>query len=298
MPTGTEGTSSGQVSREVYVRPCDPHTEYRTQRKEWREGLLDERLPKATRDFAQLIADMEDFGYCLFEDALPAEHAYKIRESLTEISENERRNKRAQTQHETTRNEDTQWIYLLINKGYIFQSILSIPEPRAIVKHVLGQHYRLSEFAATIAHPGNAQMPLHMDQWPLPAEQRYYPNPPAACNALWMISDFTAENGATRLVPRSHLRQRPIHASESTSSASVTGSSGTCLLFEGRTWHAADYNRTKYARYAIATFYCAPRLRPLVDYAQVTNVNVRCQLPRDVQQVLACPLPSPTLQSH
>ena len=117
-------------------------------------------------------------------------------------------------------------MWMLINKGRVFQDMLLHSGVRNIVDHALGNDYLLSSHSANIAKPGGVPMRLHTDQWwmPMPThadrthlpagsitrEQTDEPDtasiwPRVVINVVWMIGDFTAENGGTRIVPGSHL---------------------------------------------------------------------------------------------
>jgi len=65
---------------------------------------------------------------------------------------------------------------------------------------------------------------LHSDQDYVPA-----PFPPYAlvANIMWFIDDFTADNGATRIVPLSHTKLRPPNYAKQYESVPVTGPRGT-----------------------------------------------------------------------
>ena len=80
--------------------------------------------------------------------------------------------------------------------------------PRMIegVRHVLGANTKLSSLNARAADPYSDEgQPLHVDVSAIPDERGYW-----VCNTVWLLDDFTPDNGATRVVPGSHLwRQRP-----------------------------------------------------------------------------------------
>jgi ectoine hydroxylase-related dioxygenase (phytanoyl-CoA dioxygenase family) len=66
-------------------------------------------------------------------------------------------------------------------------------------------------------------------------------------NTMWMITDFTAENGATLVAPFSHrARRRPPRGMNQADSLlrPVTGRRGSVFLWHGGIWHANGANRT------------------------------------------------------
>jgi ectoine hydroxylase-related dioxygenase (phytanoyl-CoA dioxygenase family) len=104
--------------------------------------------------------------------------------------------------------------------------------------------------------------------------------PPMAFNVLWPLVDFTEENGATRVVPRSHLsgRQpnRAIPHPVPTIAAAVPAGIG--IAFDARLWHAAGPNVGSSPRIALGTLYCAPQTRPLENYVAGLRPDVKARL--------------------
>ena len=268
-------------------------------------------LPQATQDLGRLTADLTAFGYCVIENALSPETTSAVLERLQEQAAAETAQGHQKLDDLQSFGDGNQWVYMLINKGAVFRELLRQPVVRNVVAHVLGEHHLLSNFAATITHPGNLQMGLHIDQWwlpvphtcderqmragdlnrsnietgpPAPTERPI--NPPVVCNVLWMISDFTVENGATRLVPFSHRSGRHPVADAVEETVNITGKAGSALVFEGRTWHAADFNRSDAPRYGITTFYCGPQFRQMDNYPYGTREDVVAELEPDLLKLL------------
>jgi ectoine hydroxylase-related dioxygenase (phytanoyl-CoA dioxygenase family) len=133
-------------------------------------------------------------------------------------------------------------------------------EPRVLehVAHVLGPRFKLSSLNARSALPrSDESQPLHVDAGALPDERGYW-----VCNTLWMLDDFTADNGSLRAVPGSHRwGQRPQevlsdprrpHPEE----VLVTGRAGDLVVMNSHLWHGGTANRTARPRLALHAFYC------------------------------------------
>src|SRR5438105_7866233 len=88
----------------------------------------------------------------------------------------------------------------LADKGEVFRRILALPQLLEYVRHVLGPQIKLSSLNArwVLPHGAGAQ-PLHADMAAVADEQGYW-----VCNTVWMLDDYTPDNGALRVVPGSH----------------------------------------------------------------------------------------------
>lgn len=164
--------------------------------------------------------------------------------------------------------EKSQRVYSLAGKGPTFMRLAEHPRIVAMLDALLMPHWLLSNLQSIRLHPGESAQPWHTDDafYPLPR-----PRPTTlAVSTIWAIEDFTADNGATELIPRSHLwgGERP---DDGASLADVGGiqaimPAGSVVVFDGAVWHRGGANRaagaTARTRLAISPQYCQPWLRP------------------------------------
>jgi ectoine hydroxylase-related dioxygenase (phytanoyl-CoA dioxygenase family) len=129
---------------------------------------------------------------------------------------------------------------------------------RAYLAHLLGPRFKLSSLNARSANPHRAEsQPLHVDAGALPDEAGYW-----VCNTVWLLDDFTTENGALRVVPGSHRSgQRPQDALADPERPHpgemlVTGRAGDLVVMNSHLWHGGTANRTARRRLALHAFYC------------------------------------------
>jgi len=97
--------------------------------------------------------------------------------------------------------------------------------------------------------PGYGQQGLHAD-W----KTRAPGEPFMVMTAIWMLDDFTIENGATRIVPGSHKITAPLDKSLAQPLAHhprevvITGRAGSVLVFNGHLWHSGRKNESRRPR--------------------------------------------------
>src|SRR5581483_5534546 len=117
----------------------------------------------------------------------------------------------------------------------------------------------VSSLSSISIGPGEDAQPIHADDQLIPIPK---PHPPTVCNTMWALTDFTEENGATRLVPGSHVAaDNPQYGGEYDTVAAEMPK-GSVLVWHGSLWHGGGANRTAdQVRVGIAMNYCAGYIR-------------------------------------
>lgn len=184
---------------------------------------------------------------------------------------------------------DTDRLANLVNHGEVFERAIAEPKLLACVRQVLGNEFKLSSLNARSARPNTTwTQPLHCDTGALPDEGGN-----TVCNVIWMLDDFTEENGATRFVPGTHragrLPQEVLadalapHPDEKL----VTGKAGTVVVMNTHIWHGGTANRTDKPRLALHSFYCR-RDQPQQQYQKrLLSEQVQQRLNEDLRWLLA-----------
>ncbi len=155
----------------------------------------------------------------------------------------------------------------LVDKGAVFARAVALPAVLDRVRHVLGADMKLSSLNARSADPHSSDgQPLHVDMGAVPDDRGFW-----VCNTVWMLDDFTAENGATRMVPGSHrwgTRPQDVLAdplAPHPDERLVTGPAGSIAVMNAHVWHGGTANRTSAPRLAMHAFYCR-RDKPQQQY--------------------------------
>ena len=125
---------------------------------------------------------------------------------------------------------------------------------------------RISFTNTLITDPGNQRGGWHAD-WPYNQEKAAhipapYPDLPVQLSTLWMLSDFTLDNGGTLIVPGSHRTSDNPTGTMGVdrfklyrTQMQVTGAAGSVLVFDSRLWHATASNTSDGARVAMVVRY-------------------------------------------
>jgi ectoine hydroxylase-related dioxygenase (phytanoyl-CoA dioxygenase family) len=149
-------------------------------------------------------------------------------------------------------------IYNLLVHGERFERIPVHPEVLPVVDGVLGPGCLVSSLSSIDIRPGETAQPIHADDQLIPLPK---PHPPTVCNTMWALTDFTEENGATRIIPGTHLADgSPQYGSHHESIPAVMRK-GSVLIWHGSLWHGGGANRSDERRVGIAMNYCAGYIR-------------------------------------
>ncbi|HEX4906557.1 MAG TPA: phytanoyl-CoA dioxygenase family protein [Acidimicrobiales bacterium] len=107
--------------------------------------------------------------------------------------------------------------------------------------------------------PGEPAQPVHRDQW----AYDFFTFPQGyevQCNTIWALTDFTEENGATRVVPGSnHLEDKLRFTQEDTVPAEMRR--GSILFYTGAVYHGGGANRSDAVRTGVNITYNLSWLR-------------------------------------
>jgi ectoine hydroxylase-related dioxygenase (phytanoyl-CoA dioxygenase family) len=210
-----------------------------------------------TDDLTQATADIMENGYCLLKCPIPDKAFRRLRARLDEVMQEERASGTA-----FIYDNDNQRVFSLLNKGVEFEDLAQNPAVLEIMERVLDYNFMLSSTHANIAAPGGASMYLHADQTFCRAP---WPDYTLVANSMWMLDDFTPENGATRIIPGSHrLNRQPdyLAGEGNVLAVPVCAPAGSVMIFDGRLWHQTGENTTgsEYRR-GILNYYCRAYVR-------------------------------------
>jgi hypothetical protein len=174
----------------------------------------------------------------------------------------------------------------LVARSPTSRDLVMNPLVLGTVKDVLGHatsfHLHLTQLISI--EPGETAQPVHRDQWafdffPFPADYE------VQCNTIWAMTDFTAQNGGTRLMPGSHrFEDRLQFKEEDTEPAEMEA--GSVLFYTGKLYHGGGANRSDGIRRGINITYAVSWLRQEENQYLTVPREVALGLPDDLLRVL------------
>jgi hypothetical protein len=201
------------------------------------------------------LADrVRDQGYCILEEVVPPDRVGHVCASVLDAAA---RNNRP----DAPANRGA--VSGLINHTQAFAPFLADPRLTGVAATLLGEDVRISFTSTIISYPGAERLKWHAD-WPFNQHNAgHIPAPYADAvvhlTSIWMLSDFTAANGATLIVPGSHRQPNnptgdngvPLEAPHA-EEIHVEGKAGTVMVMDSRMWHATPRNDSDETRVGLA----------------------------------------------
>jgi ectoine hydroxylase-related dioxygenase (phytanoyl-CoA dioxygenase family) len=206
-------------------------------------------------DLASHRARLEEDGFTILEDAIEPALLDALSADLARL-ERELGVEPAGNIFEGAR---TRRVYNLLARGPAWLAVPVHENVLPLVESVLDRGCLVSSFSSIRIEPGEGAQPLHADDQHIPLPR---PHVPIICNTMWALTDFTAENGATRVCRGSHRETGfpdPFGAPPGLVQAVMKR--GSVLVFNGSAWHGGGENRTREGRLGIAMNYCAGWVR-------------------------------------
>ena len=234
---------------------------------------------QSTEEIADLRRHLADDGYCYINNVIPADEIDRVRDEV-------KRDVLAHSLLEPPKG----YVPGLLRVNQSLALYLAHPRVLGFAEAVFGPHVRISMLTGSVNAPGLPRGPLHSD-WPFNQHSQAhvpapYPDVVMHLVSFWMLTDFTEENGATIVVPRSHKKsvnpsgEIDVNPDEPyPGETRLIGKAGTVAVFDARLWHAEAPNVSDEARVGALVRY-APwwlNLDPLrpgtVDHHDIVEAN-------------------------
>ncbi|WP_420434689.1 phytanoyl-CoA dioxygenase family protein [Hyphobacterium sp.] len=247
------------------------------------------------RSFADCKAAFDMDGYLIIPNVLPPAKLTEIRSVLRPYIDG------GHTGRNDFEGMRTNRVYALLAKSPVFAELVEHELALAFAEADLGLSMLLSACLAINLHPDESVQPWHTDDAHI---ELPFPHLGMGVSTFWAIDETTEENGATEILPGSHLwgpDRIPRQVSEAdfinrdirdpdddpgfrADAIKAVMPAGSLMIAKGGVWHRGGANRSGKPRLIITPQYCAGWARPLE--------NMMAAVPRETAKAL-----SPRVQS-
>ncbi|HEX5274487.1 MAG TPA: phytanoyl-CoA dioxygenase family protein [Candidatus Rubrimentiphilum sp.] len=228
-----------------------------------REGLLRCLGASESRLTPPEIAALDRDGYVVLPGLLSAEQVANARAALDKLI--------AQARLDPTWHAGgTLHLNDLVNEP-AFDPVWKSDRLLSAIVHVIGYDLRIGSVAYRAPKPGYGAQALHADFTP------GYRGEYQVATAIVALVDFTPTNGATRVIPGSHLPGDVAIASDTDTphpaQQSVTCGAGSAIVFNGHLLHSGTRNASQETRHALQMTFARPTA-PIVGTAKIENATL------------------------
>ncbi|MEH6634831.1 MAG: phytanoyl-CoA dioxygenase family protein [Halioglobus sp.] len=240
----------------------------------------------------QLLQQLQEQGYAMIPDFLTGAQLVTVNQLYDAMLGS----------HQGRNNFEgnlTERIYTLVARDRLFQDIAEDSRIMALCDALFMPNYLLTASQAIVISPGETPQPWHTDDsfYPIPR-----PRPMISLSTIVAVEAFTADNGGTEIIPRSHLwddaqiagnyltggtESDPGFASNMQQLAvPVIMPAGTCLVFAGTLLHRGGANQGTGTRRAFSNQYCEPWARPQENFFLGIPTREAAKMSHKIQSLL------------
>lgn len=265
--------------------------------------------PDVDLDKAKL--QLDEYGYTLIPDLIPRQDALRMADRLMDISV-----ERGNSDGGGYQSLSCLYNHLDPDEYEFFLPLVTNAVVLELTCHLIGEGYQMIGSDVVWRQPGVQAHALHADVPMAWFGEQGLPVPRNICflvQCQWMLTDFTRENGATQLLPMSHLLGPPNKWPDENGEfqymndrvrllreeiengdpmgrlATMEGSAGSAAIFHGAMWHRAGSNVTKdQQRVGVLTPYHARWADPVYGLGLPESLmqrKVRDRMPDQVRQM-------------
>lgn len=254
------------------LTPLDPH--HPVIRDAW--SGADSDKPAMSEETRAAVEALQRDGYVILKNVISEKEAEEVRQKIEALHRPLGRNKFEGLNSKRTA--------ALVGKTSAMDPLLIHPTITAVLDQMLLPNHLISLCQAIELQPGEDAQAYHYDDAWFRVPR---PRAPTGVNVFWALDAFTEENGATHLIPGSHL-WGPDRFPDPTKDEVVRAvmPKGSCVLFVSTIWHAGGANRSKKARMGVITYYGEPYVRTIENNFASLSPKQVLKLPKRLQVML------------
>lgn len=248
------------------------------------------------RSFADACEEFDANGYLIFENVLTGDALQRQIDALEVWLSQDIRGRN------NFEGADSNRVYAMLAKDPVFADLISHPLQIAFGERELGASFLLYACLAINLLPGETAQPWHYDdshcQLPRPRD-------PLSLSTFWSLTETNDTNGATEIIPGSHLwgDERPEGASSPDDFLTgkvdqgsgdgahpemmkATMPAGSLMIAKGTLWHRGGANNSDDRRLIVTPQFCKGWCRPLEQQLLAVPPEKAAKLPPRVQEML------------
>jgi len=249
------------------------------------------------RDIEDVWEDYETRGYVIFENLMPESEIIRVRDALDPYLT------------KTGRNDfegfKSNRVYALLAKApEVFSDMITHPLALYFAERELGSSCLLSALLAINLHPGETVQPWHCDDQQIMIPR---PRPTFGVSTFWTVDPMTEENGATDIIPGSHLwedegnlnferdaelfdasKTRDVHHDPAPHPDMIKAvmPAGSLMILKSSLFHRGGANKSDKSRLIVTPQYCAGWARQLENMAIAIPKETVAALPQRVRELV------------
>ena len=187
-------------------------------------------------------------------------------------------------------------VYATLAKAPSLAPLVEHPRVLGVVDEFLQPTYLLSAAIAILVHPGETPQAFHTDDGAARIDR---PRPMLGVSAIWALDDFTADNGATEVIPGSHLWEHEEYPPPDDDRAvPIVMPAGSVVIFAGTLQHRGGANRSTGERLGFTPQYCQPWLRQLENMVLAVPPQAAARYSVRLQEMLGYGIAEPSFMGY
>lgn len=240
-------------------------------------GVTEHSMTQQHRD------ELDEQGFTIFYDLIDPNWLKALQDKFETLIEREG----DQAGTEVPVKPGTRRLADLVNKGEVFDPIYTHPSLLAACYHIIKRPFKIVALNGHDPLQGYRQQPLHSDFREMRGDNAFH-----QINSLWMLDDLTPENGATRVVPGSHLwphyphdQMEDLYAPHP-DEVNIVAPAGSMAVFNGQIWHGSTMNQNGQPRRVYHCAYCAREHKQQTDQRAYLRPETEERLSRAAKYML------------
>ena len=188
----------------------------------------------------------------------------------------------------------SQRIFNLINKDLAFAPLLEHPTALEMMDAELGRDAVLLDVSVNHVGGHTDSGGWHVDS-PISQMQAPFPDFTLGVQTVWMLDDFTADNGATLVAHESHrtLEGPPKGRVALDNEVTLEAPAGSLAMWLSQTWHRHGANTTDNPRCGLIVQYGRGWVKPFVDLRTPLTAQQAAQLSPRLRFMMGCSANAP-----